>query len=411
MKILLLGAGNSQLNAIRRLKQLGHTVIVTDYFANPPGRAVADYHERVSTFDVAANLEVADRYQVDAVMTLGTDQPVYTAARIAEALQLPTSLDGATARAVTNKRIMKRLFSEGGLPTVNYRLIAAGFADRELAGLRSPYVVKPVDSQGQRGVYQVQSVAEIRRVLAEVRSYSREDQILVEEYYPGAEITVSGWVVADETYLLSVVDRVAYPDPLHIGVCIRHHFPSRHLATRAEEIAGLTRAIVRHFGIHNGPIYFQMLLGAAGIKINEIACRLGGAYEDEYLKQATGIDLLGMLIDSACGRPVDRTGLQAYNFRQIRQYVSVELFFARPGTVAGLNDMEALRRLPGVVQAQHHLQPGDICRTMENATARAGYVIVAANNEADLARNLARVYEQLAVWDDQGRNLVLRFNE
>ncbi|HYH02322.1 MAG TPA: ATP-grasp domain-containing protein [Bacillota bacterium] len=409
MKILVLGAGYSQLNAIRRLKQLGHLVVVSDYYENPPAKAVADFHEPVSTFDVAANIAVARKHGVDALMTLGTDQPVYTAARVAQELGLPSLLDVVTAKAVTNKRLMKYCFVENNLPTVNFRLVTENFRDEELAGLTFPLVVKPLDSQGQRGVYKLDSVAAIRQVIGEVLSYSREAEILVEEYYSSDEITVSGWVVDGRVYLISVVDRISQQNFPHIGICVRHRFPSQYQAEYLDQIQALSRKIARSFNISNGPIYFQMLIGDQGLKINEIACRLGGAYEDEYLLEATGIDILGMLLDTSQGRSVDEAALQRYDISQITKAISVELFFARPGQVGSLSDMDALKRLPGVIQANHHLEIGSMVRPAENATARAGFVIVAGQNEAELAINLERVYRELGIYDPAGNNMVMRF--
>jgi biotin carboxylase len=408
MKILVLGAGSSQINAIQRLKNNGHTVIVSDYYPNPPGKAIADYHETISTFDVAGNIAVGRKYEIEAVLTLGTDQPVYTTARVAETLGLSTPITAAIAKAVTNKQVMKERFASCNLPTVAYRFISRDFRDEALAGLRFPVVVKPLDSQGQRGVYKLDTVAEIRKRFGEVLSYSREDRILVEEYYPSREITLSGWVVDGEVFTISVVDRISQSAFPHIGICVRHRYPSEFLATHHREILALGREIVAGFEIKNGPIYFQMLIGPDGIKINEIACRLGGAYEDEYLPEATGIDLLGMLIDTALGKKIDPSALQAYDFTQVKQHLSVELFFARPCRVTSLNDMEELKQLPGVIQAKHLYRSGDRIGMMENATVRAGYVIVAGNDEPELARNLERVYDQLAVRDQNGNNMIFR---
>jgi biotin carboxylase len=409
MRVLVLGAGHSQINAIRRLKESGHTVIVSDYYLNPPGKAIADFHEAVSTFDAEGNIAVARKHRVEAVLTLGTDQPVYTAARVAEALGLPAPLPVATARAVTNKQVMKEWFTSCNLPTVAFRLIGRDFRDAELTGLRFPVVVKPLDSQGQRGVFKLDSAAEIRSRFGEVLSFSREERILVEEYYPGREITVSGWVIDGVVHTIAVVDRISRIAFPYIGICVRHRYPSEFLAGYHREILTLNRKITDGFQIKDGPIYFQMLIGTDGIKINEIACRLGGAYEDEYLAEATGIDLLGMLFDTAMGKKVDPAPLESCDFTRVKKRLSVELFFARPGLVASLNDMEQLKCLPGVIRARHFQQPGDRIGMMENATARAGYVIVAGDDEASLARNLERVYEQLAVRDGNGANMVLRF--
>ena len=59
MKIMILGAGQCQLNAIKTCKKMGHTVIAADYLDDAPGKAYADIVENVSTFDDVACLEAA----------------------------------------------------------------------------------------------------------------------------------------------------------------------------------------------------------------------------------------------------------------------------------------------------------------------------------------------------------------
>ncbi|PKM86253.1 MAG: carboxylate--amine ligase, partial [Firmicutes bacterium HGW-Firmicutes-12] len=199
MKLLILGGGNAQLQAIKRAKEMGHSVIVSDYYPDAPGKKYADYKELESTFDVEKNIEIAKKYKVDGVMTLGTDQPVYTAASVAEVLGLPSFIDTQTALAVTNKRIMKQILMDNGIPVAPYRFIKEGFMDLELAGLNFPVVIKPLDSQGQRGIYKLNTIEDIRLHIKDTLSYSREDEIIVEEFYENKEITVSGWVDAGQT--------------------------------------------------------------------------------------------------------------------------------------------------------------------------------------------------------------------
>ncbi len=410
MKLLILGAGNAQFNAIARAKEQGHTVIVSDYYPDPPGKAIADFHEQVSTFDVEGNVGIAQKYGVDGIMTLGTDQPVYTAAEVAQKLKLPAFLDVATAKAVTHKEIMKEKFQEAGIPTAKYRLLPKNFSDRELAGISFPVVVKPLDSQGQRGVYKLQSIAEIREVFKDVLSYSRESRILVEEYYPSEEITVSGWVVNGETFLISVVDRVSLENQRHIGICIAHHLPSKFLDWHYQEILKLSKQIVDSFKIANGPIYFQMLIGAAGIKVNEIACRIGGAYEDIYLHRATGIDILGMLIDASLGRELAVFDLKNHDLLHNPKRLSVELFFANPCKVGALADIDKINQLPGVVRARYHYRVGDQIHPIANATQRAGYLIIEGSNQADLKEKIEGAYRELSIYDEFGKNQVIRFS-
>lgn len=409
MKLLILGAGHIQENAIRKAKALGHMVIVSDYYKDPPGKTWADYHEPVSTFDIEKNIEIGLKHQIDGVMTLGTDQPVYTGACVAERLRLPSLLDVATAKAVTNKKIMKRIFVEAGIPSAKYVLVSEDFDDGELKKLRFPVVVKPLDSQGQRGVYKLRSVPEIRAVFQDVLSFSREKEILVEEYYPNSEITVSGWVREGELFLISVVDRISLENRRHIGISTAHHFPSRFLASHYAEIKTISERIVSGFQIKNGPVYFQMFIGNDGIKVNEIACRIGGAYEDIYLHRATGIDLLEMVIRSSLNEPVNFQPLADYDLLANAKRLSVEMLFAKPCEIHRITEEKFVEELPGIFRAGFNIKPGDQIQEIINATQRVGYFIAESENEAVLRENVERAYAKLGIYDSKGNNRLIRF--
>lgn len=62
-----------------QVAEQGHEVVLVDYFKIRRAGKYAAFNEVVSTFDVA--IEIAKKYRVDGVMTMGTDQPVYTVAR------------------------------------------------------------------------------------------------------------------------------------------------------------------------------------------------------------------------------------------------------------------------------------------------------------------------------------------
>lgn len=411
MKLLILGAGHCQVNAIVKAKKKGHTVIVSDYYENPPGKKFCDYKELASTFDIEGNIQVAKKYDIDGILTLGTDQPVYTAAEVAEKLNLPGFLDTVTAKKVTNKREMKKLFRENSIPTVNFTLLKKDFDNDELTDIKFPVVIKPLDSQGQRGVYKLNSTDEIRNHFEEVLSYSREEEILVEEYYQNGEITVTGWVENDNVYILTVTDRVTHDNLPHIGICTAHNFPSKYLKAYFNEINEITEKIVHCFKIHNGPIYFQMLVGREGLKVNEIACRLGGAYEDEFIPLLTGVDILNMLIESSLGNEVDYTKLKNYNLADNNKLLSIQLLFAKPGKIKSLGDMEEIKKLPGVHEAKFNFKSGHVIGEMTNATERVGYVIIQGDTVEELNENVDSVFNNLKILDENDNNLIINFKE
>ncbi|WP_461205790.1 ATP-grasp domain-containing protein [Clostridium sp. DL1XJH146] len=411
MKLLVLGGSNSQINAIKYANKKGVTTIVSDYYEDAPAKEISDFGELTSTFDVEGNLALAKKYNIDGIMTLGTDQPIYTVAEVANDLGLPAFLKVDTAKAVTNKKVMKKIFTESKIPTVKYVLIDKNFKDEEVNKLKFPIVIKPLDSQGQRGIYKLNSIEEIRNKIEDTLSYSREDIVLVEEYYESDEITVSGWVEDGKTSIILITDRVTFNRDKHIGICYAHNFPSKHLQEYYEDIKNITEQLVKDFEIQNGPIYFQMLIGAQGVKVNEIACRIGGAFEDRLIPLLTGIDVLDMVIDYSLGKKVDYTNLRNYSLLDNNKKASVQLFFAKPGKIEFLSDLEKIKKLPGVIEAKFNFKIGDELKQITNATARAGYMIIVGEDKEKLNDNINIAFEHLEILDEDNKNLVIEYKE
>lgn len=408
MRLLILGGGSGQLSAIKKARARGQEVVVSDYYEDAPGKQYANYGETVSTFDIEGNIAVGRDYDIDGVMATATDQPVYTAAVVAHSLKLPFFLSLKTAKAATNKRNMKHTFQKNNIPTVKFKIIDEKFSLSELDDFNFPVVTKPLDSQGQRGVFKLNSLQEIRERFSQVLQFSREQEILVEEYYESKEITVSGWVHEGELYILTVTDRITYENLQHIGICTAHIFPSSFLRSYYPEIREISRKIVRSFNIANGPLYVQMLIGDKGIKVNEIACRIGGAYEGDFMPYLTGIDILDFMIDLSLGYDINSSDLQNYDILDNDSWLSVQLFYANPGRISQISTSDDLVDLPGVMQAGFNFAPGENIGKIENATTRAGYFIVKASDRDQLQENIKRTYNQLKICDSSGKNLVIR---
>lgn len=407
-RILMVGAGSCQINAIKKIKELGHLVVAADYNDWTEGKGLADVSVRADAFSEQEILDCAREYAVDGIMTVGTDQPVLTVTKAAEVLNLPRFLDSGTALLVTNKKEMKKRFQAEGIPTAGFALVAKGFQDETLRGLTPPFVVKPVDSQGQRGIFKLQDIQAVRESFDDVVRHSRCEEILVEEYYENQEITVSGWVSSGIVSIFTVTDRVTFSSDEHIGVCTAHNHPSIHLPNHREEIFQLTEKICNVFGIKEGPIYFQYLVGDRGILVNEIACRLGGAYEDVTIPFVTGIDVLRLNVEGCLGRTDGRSRTEAYTYRE-DVFFTTQLFFCEPGEVAYVTPMEEMRELPFVVGAGYNVKTGDRLIPIENASQRAGYLIVSGKDQESLQKNLEVAASILRIEDAQGKNLVLPF--
>jgi hypothetical protein len=74
-------------------------------------------------------------------------------------------------------------------------------------------------------------------------------------------------------------------------------------------------------------------VGAEGLKVNEIAARIGGAYEDITLPWIAGADVLEMLLDYTEYGRCDAQALKNRRAIGTGYCLSTQLFFFKPGIV------------------------------------------------------------------------------
>src|SRR5213592_156152 len=147
--VLMVGSGRHQRRAIERARELGLRVVGVDRNRDAPGLAAADVGE------------VVDFTDVEGVLTVSADRAVPVVAAVAEALGLP-GIGTEAAHAMTHKVAMRRRLAEHGVAQPRFaalRSIAERRAALEAVGL--PAVLKPADSGGQRGVFQIASLDDL----------------------------------------------------------------------------------------------------------------------------------------------------------------------------------------------------------------------------------------------------------
>ena len=409
MLIHIIGGGNGQLSLIRRCKSRGLEVLITDQSSDAPGIAEADFFEPASTFSTSETVAALKRFRSEqgrlpgGIAVAGTDQPVLTAAETAEALGIGYFLDRRKALTFTNKKVMKNLLRESGIAVSPYVFFSESSGPQVLDELQFPVVVKPLDSQGQRGVLRLDSPSDVAARLPEVLSYSRQSEILAEEYYPSEEVTVSGWVCGGELYIFSVTDRRTVDFESSIGVCLAHHYPSR-LNEKAAEIASLSRRVTEVSGIEEGPVYFQFLYGRKGLVVNEIAARLGGAYEDQFLPFICGVDTLDLLIDLSLGLPAafDFTGIE----HSADRVVSLQMFFCREGLIGTMSGMDSVLKLSGVRSGGFLVEPGTLILPRANSVQRAGYFLICCDSKRTADQIAEEAYSLLEIRSNDGENMI-----
>ncbi len=403
-RLLVLGAGRHQVGLIRRAEQRGVETIAMDYYPDAPGKRYASHTSDASSLDVEQAVRLGRRYSIDGVITSGTDMPVVTMARVADALDLPCYLQPEAAELATNKTLMTQALTAAGAR----RPHSTEVRDADIGiqeDMRFPIVVKPVDSQGQRATTRVDEPSKAVSAIAAAIEESRARAAIVEEFVDGYEVTASAWVSDGRLDIWMVTDRITYNRPPAIGIAFQHVYPSVHGRHAMPEIQRQLGAVVRAYGMKHGPLYVQLLVSGHDVWVVEAAARVGGGHETSLLSHTSKIDVTDDLIDLALTGTARTTDV-GFDGSGAGNHGLVNFLLADAGTVAECRGFEALIDDSSIVEGDFYITPGSEAPGMINSLGRVGYFLVEAPDRSNLMRLAEDAYRALSVRDRDGRELL-----
>jgi biotin carboxylase len=386
--VLFLGASVSQVEAIRRARDLGLRVVAIDADPDAVGFADADVAETIDFSKVEEVIELARRHRVDGVLAVSTDRAVPIAAAVAHRLGLP-GVDTATAYAMTDKHVMReRLAAAGVIQPRHARLASIENAAEAFDMIGGPAVLKPTDSGGQRGVFLVESVEELRRLLPEALGQSRKREAILEQYLPGSELNGIVVVTDGKPHVITLSDRLRPPGP-GFGVGWIHLFPSALDSGTLERAAKAAADAVIALGLREGIGFPQLIATPSEIHVVEVAARIPAGQMADLVRVGVGVDLFEIAIRQALGEPVNADFWRP----RFRQPLAIRFFTASPGVlpvgrIKSISGLDRVRDAAGVVKAELYMRPGEMINPVQVDADRRGYVIAVAD-EPQAALELA----------------------
>lgn len=172
-KIMILGASILQLPAIEKANEMGLRVVAVDMNPEAVGFQVPGIEtETISTIDIPKVLEAAKRHQIGGIMTLASDMPMRTVAVVAREMGL-VGVSEDTALKATDKAVMRQCLLEHKVPVPRFYKVADQQQYEEAAAsFTCPFVVKPADNSGSRGIVLVEDPSDTDAVFS-AYAYSR----------------------------------------------------------------------------------------------------------------------------------------------------------------------------------------------------------------------------------------------
>ncbi|HDR00506.1 MAG TPA: ATP-grasp domain-containing protein [candidate division WOR-3 bacterium] len=361
-RVLILGVGAAQADALRWCRDAGMEVHACGLAGTSQG--LADHFVPLDVRDAAAVTEYARRREIALVHSVGSDIAMPTASAASEQLGLPHFVSADIARTCQRKHLLRQALGPDFRGNLSFRLVTS---TADLAGWTVfPCVVKPADSQGQRGVFFAAGPAELDACYPASRGHSPSGQVIIEALARGPEVSANAYVVDGELRFLQVTDRIVF-DEYPGGIIKAHRIPSARARddTRAA-VRGLVERVIARLGIKNGPVYFQIKLTEAGPALIEVTPRLDGCHLWRLIREYCGTDLLDHTFRHLLGQP-----LPSLEKKPGGRTLVLKFLCQPPGTPVARTSFE-----PGsYLHRELYYEPGETVRPINGHMERVGYLI------------------------------------
>jgi biotin carboxylase len=381
-KLMILGAGVYQVPLILRAKELGLQTIVVSRAGKYPGIDLADTFVEIDTTDVSNILSTAEKYNIDGILTTGTDVAIPAIGAVVERL----GLHGPRLKAAicsTNKCCMKKTFIDYDIPTAPYTVVSdAKSLSKAADQIGLPLMIKAPDSSGSRGIHKVDTIEQLEKFWIKSRTVSSSDEIILEAYLEGYEIGADVLVVEDEIIDIFLHNRNIAEPPNNAP--IGHSMPV-HLSTPTGVIVkNVIRKAVKALGIENTFTNCDIMIVDNEPYIIEMGARMGGTCLPETISTHCGIDIYEIMIRLALGLSISLP--KKYLGKPV---ASLVLRSSKTGVISNITVPETLINHPQLVRFALDKGIGDTVKKFEIGPDRIGEIIVTHSN-ASKAETLAK---------------------
>jgi len=316
-KLLLLGGSRYLLPAIKAAHELGVYVITCDYLPHNYAHQFADEYHNVSIIDKEAVLKLAQKLNIDGIMSYATDPGVATAAYVAEKMHLPGNNPYESVAILQNKGRFRQFLREHGFNVPKMKVFRDWKEVESLLGeIEYPTIVKPTDSAGSKGVRRVDREEELKSAVSYALNHSIGHECIIEQFIEkvGFSTDTDSFSVDGKLVFFSLndqwFDEKAANEYTPAAYCWPSTMPTKFQKELQDEIQRLLSLLHMGTSIYN----IETRLGRDGkVYIMEVSPRAGGNRLAEMLRYATGQDIIRASVQGALGLPIDSLTMPEYH--------------------------------------------------------------------------------------------------
>ena len=307
--ILIISGGIEAVPGIKRAREMGCHVVVSDMNPKAPGFKFADDIIIADTYGIEQTIKAAKNYHrnirpINGVICMAADVPM-TVAGVAHELGL-IGIPMETALLASDKLAMKKCFAKKGISIPWFKAVESDKHLKSiLADCEMDLILKPVDSRGARGVLRLDGRQDLKQAYEHSVSFSPTRRVMVEEFLLGPQVSTESIIIEKKAFTPGFGDRnYEYLERFSPYIIENGgEQPSFLSDNDQEQIRELANRAALAMGISTGIAKGDMVMTKNGPAVIEIAARLsGGWFSTDQIPLGTGVDLIGASIHQGIRR-------------------------------------------------------------------------------------------------------------
>lgn len=412
-KLLILG-GNPETSALVQLaNDMGIKTIVASYRANDDAKKYAWKSSMVDGFDVPGLIALAREEAVDGVLVGVADMLVPSYCKVCDALNLPCYATQQIVDVFAFKDVFKATCESYGIHGIPEYYLDAEMKPEDVAKIKFPVMIKPVDSSSGMGMTVVYSAKELPAAVEKALSVSSKKRFIVERYMDGVEDMGMYYTFKDGVCTASCIyDRYTTDEqPGLARVCLGGTYPSKHMDEYFSRMHKNALRMFKEIGIKNGVLMLSAFYENGEFYVYDTGFRLQGEAPHFIIKHIQGFDQREMLIRFALTGSEGDFDLEEKDDTLLRGKQAATIWFlSKAGKIAKIEGLDKLADDKRVITIVQRFIEGDEVKDEWIGTEKQVFarLYLCTDTKEQMKDAINEYQKKVKVIDDKSNNLLLK---
>ena len=403
-RLLVIGATDNEIELVKRARELGVWVAVTDNHGNwdeAPAKRIADEAWDISWSDIDAMQAACIEASIDGAVAGWSEFRCENLIKLCNRMGWPCYITPEQLEVTRDKVKFKQACREYGVPVVR-EYVSPDCVDS------FPVIVKPVDRAGSIGIGIAPNRASLEACYGTALTSSPTGRVIIEEFVGNQTKFDAFYLVSDGQVEFLTSDDVV--NSSHNGVrrvvqsawLLPSRYQSFFVGSAADK--GL-RSLIAGLGIRDGYIFFSGFTNGMSFRFFECGFRLCGSHLSGYLKRLGKPDILDVHICHAL-LGTTRPALEWVIPGDSGLKQATLNVYANAGKVQSITGFGAVADMPDCGYCVQRGRVGQCCEDDAAILDKIGMCYFVNRNPKVLAADVAKANEIIEVLDEDGRDMV-----